>query len=722
LAKKSHRDVMAERCREERSAVARVTPDWSTINWRRRNKAGKNSLEFSKTYLKEKFYLPFAELHEKIFTSFDHCLKFGGNQALAAPRKTGKTTLAMAGILRSILYRERQMVIYVCENLELAKDRLNIMKQILATCSELREDFPELLCFNELVGHPQRAHSQHVDNELTGVAWRGTEIVFPKVFYPPEIKAKTKHDCTPQARVTVKGMTAGIRGQLSELGRPDLVVIDDPQGDGDAASGQIKEKSLKLIKRGIAELGGMGDNLSIFMLCTIIEKDDLADQFTDQSREPAWNGLRYAFLENLPKDESDQRKLWDKYILLRKNKTEADRDAREAHRFYLENREAVDGAVVANLPYSYAGKHVVMPGRKKTKNILQDGSEIESSAIQRALNFIADYGEPAFLSEYQNQPLDEYADAGLPDRQAVVQRANGFKRGLAPNWATHVTGFIDVQDEILFYSIMAWGDRFTGHLLDYGAYPNQNVGFFTAKNPRYKLSAATGAVSKEGAWQAGLTELAKMMFDHEWLREDGNALKLQLCMVDANYGASTPTVNAFCRNSGYGASILPSYGRGVTATQKPMSMYHKKEGDLSGAEWRITRSDKYAIRHCLYDTNFWKTFFFNRMIGVPGDKSTISFFGVMDDHNELANHLVSETRKRFDVNSRTVYQYYLRPDQPDNHWLDCMVGCTVAASILGIKITDARVVNRNVHVKPKTKHRSGVPVVRRANKTIRTRY
>ncbi|MEX0717799.1 MAG: terminase gpA endonuclease subunit [Planctomycetaceae bacterium] len=35
---------------------------------------------------------------------------------------------------------------------------------------------------------------------------------------------------------------------------------------------------------------------------------------------------------------------------------------------------------------------------------------------------------------------------------------------------------------------------------------------------------------------------------------------------------------------------------------------------------------------------------------------------------------------------RTVDEWKQRPEQPDNHWLDCLVGCAVAASIQGANL------------------------------------
>ena len=35
---------------------------------------------------------------------------------------------------------------------------------------------------------------------------------------------------------------------------------------------------------------------------------------------------------------------------------------------------------------------------------------------------------------------------------------------------------------------------------------------------------------------------------------------------------------------------------------------------------------------------------------------------------------------------RDVQEWKLKPTRPDNHWLDCLVGCAVAASICGVSL------------------------------------
>jgi hypothetical protein len=59
----------------------------------------------------------------------------------------------------------------------------------------------------------------------------------------------------------------------------------------------------------------------------------------------------------------------------------------------------------------------------------------------------------------------------------------------------------------------------------------------------------------------------------------------------------------------------------------------------------------------------------------------------------LAEHLTSEYFIKTQARGRTVDEWKQRPEQPDNHWLDCLVGTSVGASMLGCVLpgTDATV-------------------------------
>jgi len=57
-----------------------------------------------------------------------------------------------------------------------------------------------------------------------------------------------------------------------------------------------------------------------------------------------------------------------------------------------------------------------------------------------------------------------------------------------------------------------------------------------------------------------------------------------------------------------------------------------------------------------------------------------------EQHRIIAAHLTAEYRVRTEGRGRQVHEWKLPPAQPDNHWLDCVVG---AASMQGAALTSA---------------------------------
>jgi hypothetical protein len=67
-----------------------------------------------------------------------------------------------------------------------------------------------------------------------------------------------------------------------------------------------------------------------------------------------------------------------------------------------------------------------------------------------------------------------------------------------------------------------------------------------------------------------------------------------------------------------------------------------------------------------------------------GDAGCLSLFGTQPaEHRLLAEHLTSEYFVETQGRGRTVQEWRIRPQHPDNHWLDCLVGSAVAASMQG---------------------------------------
>ena len=123
----------------------------------------------------------------------------------------------------------------------------------------------------------------------------------------------------------------------------------------------------------------------------------------------------------------------------------------------------------------------------------------------------------------------------------------------------------------------------------------------------------------------------------------------------------------------------------IGARNKPMAAYRRKPGERHGHHWYTpTVRDTRQFPHIAVDVNYWKSFVHARLAVAMGDPGCLSLFGRKPgEHQLLAEHLTAEYRVRTEARGRVVDEWKLRAGGPDNHWLDCLVGCAMAASIQG---------------------------------------
>jgi len=131
------------------------------------------------------------------------------------------------------------------------------------------------------------------------------------------------------------------------------------------------------------------------------------------------------------------------------------------------------------------------------------------------------------------------------------------------------------------------------------------------------------------------------------------------------------------------ADVFPP--RRVESGMAPPTDHFRRPGDRVRHNWRMPNvAGKRAVRHVVYDTNFWKSFNHARLSVPMGDRGCLSLFGDSpDQHRLMTEHLTSEYRVKTEGRGRTVDEWKQRPERGDNHWFDCLVGCAVAASIQG---------------------------------------
>lgn len=641
---------------------------------------------FCESYFPLTFHLPWSPDHLKVIAKIEQAVLHGGLFAMAMPRGAGKSSLAECACVWAVLNGHHEFVCLIGSDEGHAMDMLDSIKMELDGNDLLAADYPEVIYpIHKLDGIANRCSGQLYGGERTHIGWTAKEIVLPTLK-----PANWRDDASTESLVSdggfslasgailkVAGITGRIRGMKYKRAdgktvRPSLVVLDDPQTDESARSLSQCARRESILAGAVLGLAGPGRKISGIMPCTVIRPGDMADNILDREKHPEWNGERTKMVYTFPVND----KLWAKYAEVRADALRESQGLGPATDFYRQHREEMDEGSVAAWPERF--------------------NHDELSAIQHAMNLKLQ-DEAAFFAEYQNEPLPE--TTALDDELTmddIASKVNGRRRGDVPLACDHLTMFVDVQQKMLFFVVAAWSDDFTGYVVDYGTWPDQQRDHFTLRDAQVTLAIKVPGAGLEGAIYAGLQKLTDDYLSREWLRDDGAAMRIERCLIDANWGSSTDVVYQFCRESSHSTTVMPSHGRYVGASSHPFSEYKRKQGDRVGHNWRMPNvQGKRAVRYVLFDANYWKTFTYARLAVAQGDKSCLSLFGRNpNEHRLLAEHLTAEYRVKTSGRGRVVDEWKLRVERSDNHWFDCLVGCAVAASMQGIVLAGTGVVAR----------------------------
>lgn len=677
----------AERDRQaEQSLAGRdIGPLPEVVNPDRKAACERNFQLFCESYFPETYSLAWSPDHLKVIEKIETAVLRGGLFALALPRGSGKTTITESAALWSMLYGHREFVVLIGATESAALELLDSLKTELEVNERLAEDFPEV-CYPvaQLEGIANRCAGQLYKGERTRITWTSNEIVLPTV----------EGSRASGIIVRVAGITGRIRGMKFKRSdgrsvRPSLVIIDDPQTSESAGSLEQTRKRVRVLAGDILGLAGPGQKISGIMPCTIIRPGDMADIILNRNTHPDWNGEKTRMVYRFPTNM----KLWEEYAEIRAEALRTEGNFQKATEFYLANREAMD-----------AGAEVSWEARF---------NHDEVSALQHAMN-LKFQDEAAFQSEYQNDPLpDDTADDSLLSVDEICAKINGLARRRVPLKCDRLTMFVDVQKALLFYVVIAWAEDFTGAVIDYGSWPDQHRHEYSLADANPSIQTLFPKAGFEGALYAALSALADECLGREWEREDGAVLKIERALVDANWGQSTDVVYQFCRQSSHAGVILPSHGRYVGASSKPMTEYRKQQGDRLGFNWMIPNvAGKRAIRHVIYDTNYWKSFIHARLAVPIGDKGALTLYGrIPGAHQLFAEHLTAEYRVKTQGRGRTVDEWKLKPQSHDNHFLDCVAGCAVCGSMLGASLPETlpAKLDRKPMIRLSDKRLGGIP-------------
>lgn len=607
---------------------------------------------------------PFGPVQRDSIAQDESVILHGGRVCKAEPRGYGKTTRTRNGALWGVLYGYRRLIPVFSANLDKSKQQIIAgWKAELTTNDRLFWMFPELIWpLRALENKPQRCPSQTYNGKLTHTSWTSDRIVFPYIEGVPGsgsvLVALPLKSCRGVNHTTPDGTVL----------RPELVIFDDVQTDEDAGNPATVKKIEDLIDHTAMMLGGHSQTISAIMSCTVRCEGDLSETYLKKS---GWRRVRYKMLD---KPADAQETFWfGKYAEARTSYNPEDPDdQRRAHResleLYEQNRELADAGASTTWEWAYAWG---------------DAEPLEVSSIQHAYNIRIDLGESVFSSECQNEPAAEQIDLAILTAPEIQRKQHGYGRGAVPGACDTVTGFIDVQGSLLYWLVAAWQADFSGYVLDYGAWPEQGREYFTLRDARKTLRRKYKGTDDEGAAYQGVQDCIAFLCGREYRRNDGATLRMRRLLVDCN-GQISEKLNEACRQSPFAPLLTPSYGRGITATQKPISSWTQSRGKRCGPEWVPTEAKGKHLVGVISDVNYWKKRFQDALALPVGSRGSVSLFKAKPAaHRMVGEQWASEKPYRVEHDGRVVFEWKLKPGH-DNHFLDCGVGAMVAASLCGV--------------------------------------
>ena len=292
--------------------------------------------------------------------------------------------------------------------------------------------------------------------------------------------------------------------------------------------------------------------------------------------------------------------------------------------------------------------------------------------------------------EYQNDPPDENDNIDdVLDSKGFLKRISKTPRGKLPVGTEHLTAFVDVQGQLLYWAVVAFGKGFRlGMVVDYGTFPEQPTRYFTLNSATKKLAAKYRGAKLGDRINSALKDLIdEDLMPRDWQFDDSKqTMKIGRLLVDANWGDSSNTVYGFCKSSKFSRHVMPAHGKYIGPTAAPISKYKSKKGEKVGCEWITRRNNSREVKHITFDSNWFKTQMHAAFAVEPGNENGMMICsGSAAAHQMLIDQLLSEKPSTLTKGERTTTLWTLPQSKPDNHLLDCVSGAIVAASLDGCK-------------------------------------
>jgi hypothetical protein len=738
---RSHDQVLADNQRARVSryqkriyqATRDIAPLPLNINWERRLACKKDLKLFNETYMKAVFSLGWSDDQLKCIARVEEVCIEGGMFSLAMPRGGGKTAICRGGITWATAYAHKRFPFFIGSNQTKATQTLDFIKTYWYRSPLLRQDFPEIAwSVWRLENRPHGAMGQLYNGEPTFVEWGSESVRYPSLILPKEVQdyylqedekslqwVESIHQyvsLSAGVMINTAGIDGSIRGEaevhplLLTQPRPDLVLLDDVQKDVKADSPILCERLTTMIDGAVKGLAGPGESIAVLMPCTVIREGDVADTYLDPMKKPQYRGERCGMVISWPPgitnheitNTTEAGRLWTEYGELRRTSLRKHGDMRLATELYAANREVMDENFVVSWPERYA----------------KTGRNIELSGQQQAMNLRFEL-PVTFLPEYQNigRKLNTEGDILITAGQLAEKQVDLNPRELPPD-AEFVTAFIDVQDEILIWSIMACSPDFNGIITEYGTWPRIPNRWWT-KDQTYSWSLLTNAffsaypqhkdkaiINSAGRVRApleakiyfALGQCVSMLMAKNFVRMDEHekVLKISKLGIDTRWGQASDAIKRYIREAGI-RELVPYYGQAFPPTHRQLEEYERRKGWLFETQLNPNvKEDKWCIRpnadglfYMAADVSRLKDFLFQRLATPLGSPGCIALHkAAVEDHELFCGHICqSEYPEPVAARNMIKNVWTVREGSSfDNDYLDCCTGNIALMGLNGVSL------------------------------------
>jgi hypothetical protein len=211
----------------------------------------------TKTFMPEAFSASFSPLHRDILSLFDSDCK---QIAIAAPRGLGKTSFARAIVMRAILYRQYEFILYVSNSETVAELQTENIKRELRSNKEIRKIFGDIA-----IAADSDAEFSETFSKRAWVAY-GSTLILPR------------------------GSGQQVRGLLYKHARPQLIIIDDLEKRDELENPENRRKLKEWFHSDLMKcINRYDNNYRIIYLDTLKHSDSLMEDLLNSNE---WESRR----------------------------------------------------------------------------------------------------------------------------------------------------------------------------------------------------------------------------------------------------------------------------------------------------------------------------------------------------------------------------------------------------------------------------------------------